>query len=98
MDLSIKKVEHLSSLARIKLTKKEKEKFSQNLSSILEYVEQLQEVDTKSIEPISQITGLENVVRNDEIEESDEITKKELLDNVPEKERGFVKVKRVLGG
>ena len=96
MDLSVKKVEHLSNLARIELTRKEKEKLSQELSSILGYVEQLQEVDTKNVEPISQITGLENVDRNDEVDVSDEITKKELLNNVPDKEKGFVKVKRIL--
>lgn len=96
MEFSKEQLEHLSNLARIKLTKQEEEKFSQDLSSVLEYIKQLQEIDTKNIEPISQITGLENIVRDDEVEISDEITRKELLDNVPEKERGFVKVKRIL--
>ena len=102
MNLSKKQLEHLSNLARIRLTKQEEKKFFQDLSSILEYVEQLQEVETEqcsvstNIEPISQITGLENVDRDDEVGPVDEIVRKELLDNVPEKEKGFVRVKRVL--
>ncbi len=63
--ISKKQVEHIAKLARIELTEQEKEKFTKELSSVLDYVEQLKKVDTKKIKSIRQITGLENIMRED---------------------------------
>lgn len=43
------------------------DKFSTQLSAIFEYVDLLNEVDTEGVEPTSQVTGLENVTREDEV-------------------------------
>ncbi|MBU0667695.1 Asp-tRNA(Asn)/Glu-tRNA(Gln) amidotransferase subunit GatC [Patescibacteria group bacterium] len=65
--LSKKEIEHIAMLARLGLKKGEAEKFSRQLNSILEYVRQLNEVDTDGVEATSQVTGLENVSRKDTV-------------------------------
>lgn len=67
MSLSHDQVRHIAQLARLNLTDEEIDKFSGQLSNIFEYVEQLNEVDTEGVEPTSQVTGLENVTREDEV-------------------------------
>lgn len=95
MKLSKKEVEHIAHLARLGLTEKEKAKFADQLSSILDYVAQLQEVDTSGVEPTAQVTGLENVFRKDIIEGRDKKTRDGLLKNVPETEDDLIKTKTV---
>ncbi len=60
-------VEHIAKLARLSLTPAEVEKMAKELSSILTYVEKLKEVDTDDVLPTAQVTGLETVLRSDEI-------------------------------
>jgi len=89
--LSIKDVEHIAKLSRLELSSAEKEKFAGQLSQILEYVGQLNEVDTKNIEPTAQVTGLVNVMEKDEIKESD-VTQEDIKKNAPDFEEGSYKV------
>ena len=64
-----KEVEHIAKLARLGLTDKEIEKYQKELSSILDYIEKLKEVDTKDVEPTSHSVKLDNVMREDKITE-----------------------------
>lgn len=93
-------IEHIAKLARIELTEKEKERFSNELSAILDYVDKLNQIDTSEIKGISQVTGLENVVRKDEIRSTsrsdrDEIRNK-ILNEAPEKKDNYFKVPKIL--
>jgi len=56
-------VKHVAKLANLPLTDEEIKKFQEQLSSVVSYIDELQEVDTKDVEPTSQTTGLENVFR-----------------------------------
>ena len=56
---------HIAKLANLPLTDEENQKFEKQLKETLEYIENLKEVDTKNVEPTSQVTGLENVTRED---------------------------------
>ena len=58
-------VKHVAKLANLPLSSDEEEKYSEQLSKILEYVDQLNEVDTSSVEPTYNVTGLNNVTRED---------------------------------
>lgn len=88
--LDIDQIEHIAKLSKLELTQEEKELYSEQLSSVLEYVEQLGEVDTESVEPTANITGLSNVWRKDEIEKSD-IINDDIAQNAPEfKDGNFV--------
>jgi aspartyl-tRNA(Asn)/glutamyl-tRNA(Gln) amidotransferase subunit C len=86
----------LARLSKLQLDEAEIEKFKDEISAILDYVEQLSSVDTKGLEPTSQVTGLENVTRKDEIIEYS-AKPESLLSNAPNIEKNQFKVKRILG-
>lgn len=94
--LSQDQVQHIADLARIELTEGEKQKYAEELSSVLGYFEQLKEVRTEAVEPTSQANGLVNVAREDVVEECDKETRKKLLAAAPMKEGNYIKVKAVL--
>lgn len=87
-------INHVAKLANLPLSDKEKKKLSSQLEETVDYVEELKEVDTKGIEPIHQVTGLENVTREDEIKPS--FTQEEALKNAKDTYNGFFKVKGIL--
>lgn len=93
--ISIADVQKLAKLSALTLTDEQVEKMSQELTEILHYVEQLNEVDTEGVEPTYQVNGLENVTRPDEIIEYG-IDQADLLKNAPEQQNGSIKVPRVL--
>jgi aspartyl-tRNA(Asn)/glutamyl-tRNA(Gln) amidotransferase subunit C len=64
--LSDKDVKHIALLSRLDLSLPEVKKFKKQLSSVIDFINQLSEVDTKNVEPTSQTTGLSNVWRNDQ--------------------------------
>ncbi|HEX9664340.1 MAG TPA: Asp-tRNA(Asn)/Glu-tRNA(Gln) amidotransferase subunit GatC, partial [Patescibacteria group bacterium] len=84
MKLTKEQVEYIAKLARIKLTSKEVAKFQDQLSQILNYIEQLGEVDTTDVEPTAQVTGLENVTREDKVEQCDPEVVEKLIEAFPE--------------
>ncbi len=96
MKLTKEQVKHIAELARLGLSGQEIEKFREHLSSILEYVELLNEVDTSKVEPTAQTTGLKNVMREDKPREEQCLTQEEVLSNAPNREDGFIKTKAVL--
>ncbi len=65
--ISIKELEHIARLARLNFTEKELEKFSRDLNEILSFVQKLEKVDTRNVAETSQVTGLENISRPDEV-------------------------------
>ena len=67
MVLTPEQVRHIAKLARVALRDDEVEKLSTQLTNIFQYMEILDEVDTKDILPTSQVTGLQNVTRVDEV-------------------------------
>jgi aspartyl-tRNA(Asn)/glutamyl-tRNA(Gln) amidotransferase subunit C len=67
-----KEINHLLELARIELSSQEKEKITLDLEKILDYVKQLQELDTTGVEPMTGGTSIQNVYREDEINEQDQ--------------------------
>jgi len=94
--ITIQEVDNIASLARIELSEAEKKEFADQLSDVLVYVEQLKEANTDGVEPISQVTGMINVMRDDVIEDSDEKMRSGIFNNFPDKEGDYVKVKQVM--
>jgi len=90
MPLTKEEVLKFAKLARLELTETEIKKFSGQLSAILEYVDKLQKVDTKGVEPIAQITGLTNVSRNDRMETSDAETREAMLKQTPKRKGDLI--------
>jgi len=96
MKLKAEDIKHIANLARLELTKTEKKKYGEQLSAVLDYVGQLQEVDVSNIEPTAQVTGLSNVLREDKIKDWDKREVEEALKQALALENGQAKVKRVL--
>ena len=98
MSISKEETKRIADLARLSLGKKEIEKFSYQLSGVLDNFKMLSEVNTKNIKPTSQEAGLDNVLREDKedlIWKADKDIKKnreKLLANAPKQEDGFIKV------
>lgn len=86
----------LAQLSRLGLTDDEVTEFSTELTAILQYVEHLDAVDVSGLEPTSQVTGLTNVTRPDEIKDYG-YAALDLLKNVPTTENNQIKVKRMIG-
>ena len=87
-------VTHVPKLANLPLKHEEKEKFKKQLSETLAYVEKLNSINTEGIEPTSQVTGLENITREDETKSS--LTQDEALSNTKSQHNGLFKVPAVL--
>ncbi len=94
MKLTDEEIKRIALLARLGISEDEVEKFRGQLSDILENFEILQEVDTSEVQPTSQVTGLRNVVKDDEVIPS--LTQGEIMANAPQEEDGFFKIRAVL--
>jgi aspartyl-tRNA(Asn)/glutamyl-tRNA(Gln) amidotransferase subunit C len=94
--LNIKQVLHIAKLANLKLTSKEVEKFRKELSEILNYIDILNAVDTKDVQPTSRVTELGNVFRKDKVDKKRYLSQKEALSGTKHAERGFFKTKLVM--
>lgn len=92
MAINKETIEHLAELARVKISDKQKEKLAFDLEGILGHFQELTELDTRDVSPVTGGTDLMNVFKNDE--ENDELLSKG-KDAFPEKEKGFLKVPAV---
>ncbi|MDQ0340095.1 aspartyl-tRNA(Asn)/glutamyl-tRNA(Gln) amidotransferase subunit C [Caldalkalibacillus uzonensis] len=92
--ISKQEVEHVARLARLNLTEEEKEQFTKQLDSILNFAQKLNELDTDNVEPTSHVLPLVNVMRDDVPHES--LPVEEALKNTAEHQDGQVKVPSVL--
>ena len=91
--LTASQVKHVAQLAKLKLSAKEVKKFQKQLSEILDYVHQLDQLKTDKVAPISQTTGLQNVFREDKSRPS--LSQEEVLSGAKKKQKGFFEVKAV---
>jgi len=87
-------VEKIAGLARLELTGEECALYQKQLSSILDWMEELKGADTSSVEPLAHVFGTENVMRDDVPVRHED--RKSLLDNAPMREFDFVKVRKVI--
>jgi aspartyl-tRNA(Asn)/glutamyl-tRNA(Gln) amidotransferase subunit C len=95
-DLSRDDVLKLARLARLTVTDEEVERYRKELNEILRYVDMLQAVDVTGLKPTSQVTGLTNVLREDEVVDYG-VSADDLLRIVPNKQDRHIKVKRMFG-
>lgn len=94
MKIKTNQLEYVANLARISLSKKETALFSKQLNSILKYMDKLNKLDTKKIEPLSHALNIVNVFREDKIRES--LDRKDALRNAPSAKEGFFQVPKVI--
>ncbi len=94
MKISKKDVINTAELARLEFSDEQVEKFTSQLGNILEYIEDLNELDTKKIKPTSYGLEISTPLREDEVNQT--ITVEEALQNAPQSEDGFFVVPKVI--
>ncbi len=94
MKISRKEIEHIAVLARLSLSEEEKDLFGSQLSSILDYMEKLNELDTRDIDPTSHVLSLHNVMREDTLTSS--IPREDALMNAPSRTEKFYRVPKII--
>lgn len=94
--ISEKEIEHIVKLARLKLTEKEMEKMKKEIPPILDYFQKLKEVDISKIEPSYHSVPIENVMRTDKVKSSEPEVRKKIIEQAPESENKYFKVKPIL--
>lgn len=85
-------IKHIANLAALSISADQAGKLKDQLEKILEFVSKLQSLKTSDVVPTSQVTGLINVTREDEIDTSRMLTQEQALSNASETHNGFFKV------
>lgn len=93
--IDLEQVRKVALLARLDLTEAEEQQFTEQLSGILDYVQQLDELNTEDIEPTTRAIELSNITRQDELATFTD--RDSILDIAPEREDDFFKVPKILG-
>lgn len=94
-DLTRDDILKLAKLSKLELTDEQVDKFRTEIAEVVAYVEQLQSADVSGLEPTNQVTGLTNVMREDEVRQY--AKREDLLKNLPAEEDGQIKVNRMIG-
>jgi aspartyl-tRNA(Asn)/glutamyl-tRNA(Gln) amidotransferase subunit C len=94
MSVSTEQVRHIAKLARIAMSDEEIERLAPELNNILGWVEQLGEVDTDGVEPLTAVIDQKLRLRDDIVTEGN--IRDEVLANAPEAQHGFFAVPKVI--
>jgi aspartyl-tRNA(Asn)/glutamyl-tRNA(Gln) amidotransferase subunit C len=94
MSVSTEQVRHIAKLARIAMSDEEIERLAPELNNILGWVEQLGEVNTDGVEPLTAVIDHKLRLRDDVVTEGD--IRNEILANAPEAQHGFFAVPKVI--
>ncbi|NEQ53851.1 MAG: Asp-tRNA(Asn)/Glu-tRNA(Gln) amidotransferase subunit GatC [Leptolyngbya sp. SIO3F4] len=93
--IDLEQVRKVALLARLELTEDEEQQFTEQLSGILDYVNQLNELNTDNIEPTTRAIELSNITRQDDLAPFE--ARESILDIAPDREDDFFKVPKILG-
>ena len=94
MKVDIKTVDEVAHLARLEFEAEAKKEIVVDMNRMLAFVEKLNELDTKGVEPLIYMTDESNVLREDVVNET--ITQKEALQNAPKKDSDYFKISKVI--
>ncbi len=95
MSVTLKDVDHIATLARLSFTEDEKRTFTDQLNTILTYIDQLNSLDTSKVEPLTQVVMSDNVFRDDVVIPG--LPTDKALANAPARTEEFFKVPKVIG-
>lgn len=94
--ISQSEVEHVAKLAKLALSEEEVKKYSSQMSSVIDFISELSEVNTEGVEPTSQTTGLENVWRPDEAKPENCLSQDQAVSGTDKIHNGYFKVGAIL--
>ena len=93
--IDIDQVRKVANLARLELSESEQEQFTVQLNGILEYVQQLDELDTTDVPPTTRAIEVSNITRPDQLEVFAD--RESILESAPDREEDFFRVPKILG-
>jgi aspartyl-tRNA(Asn)/glutamyl-tRNA(Gln) amidotransferase subunit C len=93
---TVSDVTAIAKLANIPVSESEKQKLAEGFTTTMKVVDELTQVNVTGVEPTHQVTGLENVFREDEIDVERQFSQDEALANAPRTHNGFFVVNRVI--
>ena len=94
MTIDLKTIKHISKLSRISVDDKKAEKLAGDLNSIFEFIEKLNKLDTKNIEPLTSVAETTLKFRNDKVKSKD--IRNQILKNSPDENEDFFVVPKVV--
>ena len=94
--IDIDQVRKVASLARLELSEAEEQQFTGQLNSILDYVQQLDELDTQDVPPTTRAIEVSNITRPDRLVTFGD--REDILNSAPDREEDFFKVPKIMGG
>ena len=94
--IDVDQVRKVAMLARLELSEAEEQQFTGQLNNILEYVQQLGELETDDVPPTTRAIEVSNITRPDQLEVFAE--REAILDSAPEREEDFFKVPKIMSG
>ncbi|MCD8053763.1 MAG: Asp-tRNA(Asn)/Glu-tRNA(Gln) amidotransferase subunit GatC [Lachnospiraceae bacterium] len=87
-------IDYVGILAKLELSPEEKERAKKDMAEMLDYIDQLNELDTSGVEPMSHVFPVQNVFREDEVRNGDQ--REKVLSNAPEEHEGQFVVPRTV--
>ncbi len=94
MALSVEEVRYMAGLARLRFSEEEEARLARQMSSILDYMTKLNELDTTGVPPMSHVLDLYNVFRGDDVEQR--ITREAALGAAPGADSDYFRVPKVI--
>ena len=94
MSVTEKDVQYIANLARLQVTEEEAKSYAKDMSSILEYMKLLSEVDTSDVKPLEHVIDLDSRFRNDKAEEP--LSHEDALKNAPDADSDYFRVPKVI--
>ncbi len=94
--ISTAQVKHIAALANIPITESEEAQLAAAFSETLATVSELMSVKVEGVEPTHQVTGLQNVWREDEVDQKSMLTQEEALANAKNTHQGYFVVERII--
>ncbi|MEW6773713.1 MAG: Asp-tRNA(Asn)/Glu-tRNA(Gln) amidotransferase subunit GatC [Bacteroidota bacterium] len=88
-------IDQLAHLSRLEFTAEEKQKILNDLNRILDYIDQLNELNTDNVEPLIYLTPNQNILRDDVVKET--LKKENALANAPKKDSDYFRVPKIIG-
>lgn len=88
-------VEKIASLSKLPISKENLKKLQNELEATFEYINKIQALDTSKVEETSQVTGMENIFREDIVDEKRTLAQQDVLSNAPATYKGYFKVKAI---
>lgn len=94
MSITKEEVRYIAELARLRFSDEEEARMAEQMSSILDYMDKLNELDTAGVPPMSHVLDLYNAFRDDEVEQR--ISREEALRNAPDADNAYIRVPKVI--